>query len=164
MFVTTYYFFAYFIFLGVSTNRIGEWQRVWYAANNDFHHNDQIQQILKVKDNSLVKLLEAMKAAGWQQSTGPATGIRETRGSGSRILTNTRVITSAPLKKRTREFKLKTEGEATSPSSSFLSQWTSAAFDNASISVPSSSKRQTEPMEQQIFTNLDDLSPFEFNF
>lgn len=74
--------------LGVSTNRIGkvrcraypdnmvhitvfvklgEWQRIWAAATTQYNHNKSIQQILKNKENSLVKLLQVMKSAGWQQ-------------------------------------------------------------------------------------------------
>ena len=34
--------------LGVSTNRIGEWSRIWNAAQKTFNVNKEIQQILKV--------------------------------------------------------------------------------------------------------------------
>jgi len=53
--------------LSVSTNRIGEWQRI-YAACKEYRCQSKIHSVMKNRENSLVMLLSALKSIGWHQT------------------------------------------------------------------------------------------------
>lgn len=52
-------------FIGVSTNRIGEWQRIWQAANEEYSDVKIVAEVNKKKDSSLVNLIDALRSSGW---------------------------------------------------------------------------------------------------
>jgi hypothetical protein len=59
--------------LGCSSNRVGEWERLWLAATTIYHSEAVVKDALSNKDKPLSALVKALRNVGWKE--GKKTGI-----------------------------------------------------------------------------------------
>jgi hypothetical protein len=59
--------------IGVSTNRVSEWQRIWYAARR-YSHCARVYQCLSDKDVALSDLIDALREEGKDEEEQVVTG------------------------------------------------------------------------------------------
>ena len=145
---------------------IKEWQRIWNAARQEYSSNSNILMILKNKENSLVQLLQALKQAGWQQTK----NIKKYNAFNDKTKFG---WLYDEKKKRLREELQEGEKSVADPlgrldfvSSTFGSTFIDESFDSVcALMEPPDKIRRIDTLNlgnRYNNSNLDDLSPFEY--
>ena len=152
--------------LGVSTNRIGEWQRIWIAATVQYAEYENIKRIMENKENSLIILLQNLRTCGWQQAR-MTSSIHSTSKSPTEI--------TKPIQRKKLENNI-SDGEKSIADPTGVLDFAASRlqvtrnYDSitaimSELSEPSMKKRYISMAEEsEHFSNFEHLSPFDYYF